>query len=213
MSSFANISFFKSAAKSADLDFPSAGEVAFVGRSNAGKSSALNALVNRKRLAFTSRTPGRTQQINFFLLGDAKFLVDLPGYGYAKVAKSEHRRWGDFLSDYLASRIPLKGLVLIMDARRPFTELDTQLLDWFSPRGLPVHLLLTKSDKLNRDAQSRCLRDAQARLSAYGPSFSASLYSSPQAIGRDVLAGRIAVWLDLRKNTARSASLLAARTP
>lgn len=199
MATLAQASFYKSAAARADLDFPSAGEVAFVGRSNAGKSSAINTLVNRKRLAFTSRTPGRTQQINFFALGDANYLVDLPGYGYAKVAKSEHQRWGGFLTEYLQTREPLKALVLIMDARHLFTSLDQQMLAWFAPRKLPVHVLLTKSDKLNRQEQHACLRDAALRVSDYGPGVTVSLFSSLKASGVETLADKIQVWLDLKK--------------
>lgn len=213
MASLAQASFFKSAAARADVDFPSAGEVAFVGRSNSGKSSALNTLVNRKRLAFTSRTPGRTQQINFFDLGDAKYLVDLPGYGYAKVAKSEHKRWGGFLTEYLQAREPLRALVLIMDARHTFTVLDLQMLDWFAPRQLPVHVLLTKADKLNRQEQQACLRDAKARVSQYGPDVTASLFSSLKAIGVETLADKVSGWLDLQKKSREERKLFAATTP
>ncbi|MBL8381366.1 MAG: YihA family ribosome biogenesis GTP-binding protein [Burkholderiales bacterium] len=213
MASLAQVSFYKSAAARTDLDFPSAGEVAFVGRSNAGKSSAINTLVNRKRLAFTSRTPGRTQQINFFALGDAKYLVDLPGYGYAKVAKSEHQRWGGFLTEYLQAREPLKALVLIMDARHMFTSLDQQMLAWFAPRQLPVHVLLTKSDKLNRQEQQACLREAALKASDYGPGVTVSLFSSLKASGVDALAEKVRDWLDLKKKRGEEQKLFAATAP
>ncbi|MFN0164140.1 MAG: ribosome biogenesis GTP-binding protein YihA/YsxC [Burkholderiales bacterium] len=213
MASLAQASFLKSAVALADLDFPSAGEVAFVGRSNSGKSSAINTLVNRKRLAFTSRTPGRTQQINFFDLGDAKYLVDLPGYGYAKVAKSEHKRWGGFLTEYLQAREPLKALVLIMDARHTFTVLDLQMLEWFVPRQLPVHVLMTKSDKLNRQEQQVCLRNAEARVSDYGPGVTVSLFSSLKASGVEHLAEKVGNWLDLQIKSREERRHFAATTP
>src|SRR5512145_2658585 len=113
-------------------------EVAFAGRSNAGKSSAINAMTNRRRLAFVSKTPGRTQQINFYALGGARYLVDLPGYGYARVPGEVQQRWGRVLSAYLQRRASLQGLVLIMDVRNPFTPLDRSLLAWFAPTGKPV---------------------------------------------------------------------------
>jgi len=141
-------------------------EVAFVGRSNAGKSTAVNVLCNQKRLAFASNTPGRTQHLNYFQVGkiDAPlgFLVDLPGYGYAAVPDAARKHWGQLLAGYVESREPLAGLVVIMDSRRPFTELDQQLLDWFAPTGKPVHILLTKADKLNKQEQNRTLADAHA---------------------------------------------------
>ena len=124
-------------------------EIAFAGRSNAGKSSAINSLTNRSRLAFVSKTPGRTQNLNFFQL-DTGFLVDLPGYGYAKVPPEVRQHWEGLLSTYLQTRESLHGMVLIMDVRHPLTPLDRQMLDWFSPTGKPVHILLTKSDKLSR---------------------------------------------------------------
>lgn len=189
--------FFTTAASAADLSFPSAAEVAFVGRSNSGKSSAINTLANRRQLAFSSKTPGRTQQINFFAVGEDRFLVDLPGYGYAKVQKSERRRWMGFLGSYLQTREPLAGLVLIMDARHPLTELDRQLLQWFLPRAIPVHVLLTKADKLIRSEQTRTLREVRAALAEFGDMCSASLFSSLAKSGTAEAAGVIEGWLGL----------------
>lgn len=140
-------------------------EVAFAGRSNAGKSSAINALTLRHRLAFASKTPGRTQHINYFSLGDEGFLVDLPGYGYAQVPKAVKMHWQQLLADYLASRMSLASLVLLMDIRHPLTLLDQQLLDWFTPRGKPVMVLLTKSDKLSRGARLQTAREVRKTLS------------------------------------------------
>ena len=195
MSFLHRATFFTTAASLSDLTFPCAAEVAFVGRSNSGKSSAINTLANQRRLAFTSKTPGRTQQLNFFRLGSDKFLVDLPGYGYAKVQKTEHRRWGGFLSGYLESRNQLAGMVLIMDARRPLTEMDCQMLAWFTPRGIPVHALLTKADKLVRNEQTRVLRQVEVALAQYGPTCSASLFSSLKKTGIETVTKVLGNWL------------------
>ncbi|UXY16155.1 ribosome biogenesis GTP-binding protein YihA/YsxC [Chitiniphilus purpureus] len=133
-------------------------EVAFAGRSNAGKSSAINTLADHTRLAFVSKTPGRTQHINYFDFGGDRRLVDLPGYGYAEVPAAVRAHWEKLLGQYLMTRQNLIGLVLIMDARRPLTERDRNMLDWFRPTGKPVHCLLTKADKLSRQAQTAALR-------------------------------------------------------
>ncbi len=143
-------------------------EVAFAGRSNAGKSSAINALTLRQRLAFSSKTPGRTQHINYFRLGEDGFLVDLPGYGYAEVPKTVKLHWQRLLADYLAHRAPLSGLVLLMDIRHPLTILDQQLLTWFAPRGKPVIVLLTKSDKLSRGARMEAAQSVRKALDGMG---------------------------------------------
>ena len=123
-------------------------EVAFVGRSNSGKSSAINTLANHKRLAFVSKTPGRTQLINFFTITQGRTLVDLPGYGYAKVPPAVKAHWTELLAAYVSTRKALKGLVIIMDSRHPMRDLDTELLNWYRPTNKPVHVLLTKSTTL-----------------------------------------------------------------
>ena len=153
-----------SVARSQELPSATLREVAFAGRSNAGKSSAINVLADQNRLAFVSKTPGRTQLINFFRCGDAGYLVDLPGYGYAQVPEAVRRQWRGLLEDYLTRRASLVGLVLIMDARHPLTELDRQMLAWFAPTGRPVHVLLTKSDKLTRSEAALDLVAHQAGL-------------------------------------------------
>ncbi|MBL8525874.1 MAG: YihA family ribosome biogenesis GTP-binding protein [Betaproteobacteria bacterium] len=153
-------------------------EVAFVGRSNAGKSSAINTLANHKRLAFVSKTPGRTQLINFFSLGDDRSLVDLPGYGYAQVPARVKAHWQGVLAAYVSSRLALKGLVLIMDARHPLKPLDLQLLDWYLPTGKPVHCLLTKSDKLSRNEQSLTLQKVRQQMKAANHQSTVQLFSS-----------------------------------
>lgn len=153
-------------------------EVAFVGRSNAGKSSAINTLANHKRLAFVSKTPGRTQLINFFSLGDDRSLVDLPGYGYAQVPAKVKAHWQGVLAAYVSSRLALKGLVLIMDARHPLKPLDLQLLDWYLPTGKPVHCLLTKSDKLSRSEQALTLQKVKQQMKAANHQSTVQLFSS-----------------------------------
>lgn len=147
---YAKAVFLKSAAKVAQLPEDSGYEVAFAGRSNAGKSSALNCLTGIKGLARTSKTPGRTQLINLFNLDDERRLVDLPGYGYAKVALQVKMEWQKHLAHYLDIRKSLKGLVLLMDIRHPLKDLDQMMIDWALNRELPVHILLTKADKLSR---------------------------------------------------------------
>lgn len=142
--------FLKSAARVNQLSEDSGYEVAFAGRSNAGKSSALNCLTNNKNLARTSKTPGRTQLINLFSLDEQRRLVDLPGYGYAKVAMEVKLEWQKNLAHYLEARQCLRGLILLMDVRHPLKDLDQILVNWALHRELPVHILLTKADKLSR---------------------------------------------------------------
>jgi GTP-binding protein len=177
-----------------DLPLHGGKEVAFAGRSNAGKSSAINTLANYTRLAFTSKTPGRTQHINYFELGDARFLVDLPGYGYAKVPPDIQQHWQELLGRYLQTREALCGLVLIMDARHPLTPLDEYMLDWFAPTGKPVHVLLTKSDKLSRQQATLTLRRVKSHLDAHYPNCSVQLFSSLKKMGVDEAENVIAGW-------------------
>lgn len=180
---------------------PAAGpEVAFAGRSNAGKSSAINALVGHVRLAFVSKTPGRTQMINFFALPRERFLVDLPGYGYAKVPEKERERWGEVISHYLAERSSLCGLVAIMDVRHPLTPLDRQLLDWFLPGGRPVHILLTKADKLSRQQATKQLQAVQREIA--GSTVSAQLFSSLNRNGVEEAAQVIESWFAAQEKEA-----------
>ncbi|HAT6978677.1 TPA: YihA family ribosome biogenesis GTP-binding protein [Legionella pneumophila] len=150
INSYSKAVFLKSAARVNQLPEDSGYEVAFAGRSNAGKSSALNCLTNNKNLARTSKTPGRTQLINLFSLDEQRRLVDLPGYGYAKVAMEVKLEWQKNLAHYLETRQCLRGLILLMDVRHPLKDLDQILVNWALHRELPVHILLTKSDKLSR---------------------------------------------------------------
>ena len=139
-------------------------EVAFAGRSNAGKSSALNAIAGRKDLARTSKTPGRTQLINFFGLDGAERLVDLPGYGFAKVPERMRAHWRELLTRYIEARDSLAGLVIVMDSRHPLTDFDIQMLDWSRGHGLATHLLLTKADKLSRGESAAALKQVRAAV-------------------------------------------------
>ena len=193
---FDDIDFFATAAQASDLPAASGVEVAFAGRSNSGKSSALNALARRHRLAFVSKTPGRTQQINFFSLGAGRFLVDLPGYGYAQVPGAMKRHWQQLLSGYLQTRGQLRGLVVVMDVRHPLTPLDRQLLDWFAPTGRPVHVLLTKTDKLSKQEAIRQLRSVGERLPARYPGSSAQLFSATTKQGVDEAEALLAKWFE-----------------
>lgn len=170
-------------------------EVAFVGRSNAGKSSAINALCDHTRLAYVSKTPGRTQHLNYFAVGAGAYLVDLPGYGFAKAPDDVRRSWDGLISPYLAERPQLAGLVVIMDARHPLTGLDVQLLEWFLPTGTPVHVLLSKADKLTRQAQAKTLQEVRAALARFGGQVSAQLFSSLKKSGVDDARTVILGWL------------------
>ena len=173
-----------------ELPAPAAPELAFAGRSNAGKSSAINSLVGRRRLAFVSKTPGRTQLINFFSLGSDAFLVDLPGYGYAGVPGEVRRHWEHLVGSYIAERASLAGVVVVMDARHPLTALDRQLLDWLRGASRPTHILLTKADKLSKQAAQATLAGVRRETSAHWPGTSVQLFSSlkSQGIGEAVEA-------------------------
>lgn len=176
-------------------------EVAFAGRSNAGKSSAINALTNQKQLARASKRPGRTQMINFFSLGNPdQRLVDLPGYGYAAVPEAMKIVWQKELENYLIHRKSLQGLVLLMDIRHPLQHFDVMMLEWAYSRHLFVHVLLTKSDKLNRGPASKVLLDVQQQLHKMKLNFSIQLFSSMNKQGLEelasIMAGRLNYTLD-----------------
>lgn len=192
---FQNAQFLASAHYLRDLPPATGLEVAFAGRSNAGKSSALNTLANHNRLAFVSKQPGRTQLINFFTLGNDKHLVDLPGYGYAKVPEALRAHWQHVLSQYLSERISLKGLVLVMDSRHPLTPLDRQMLDWFCPTGNPVHVLLTKSDKLSRNEANQTLMKVRKELETVWGNCTVQLFSSLKKQGVEEAEKIIGAWL------------------
>jgi len=176
-------------------------EVAFVGRSNAGKSSAINTLANHVRLAYTSKTPGRTQHLNYFSLGNDSYIVDLPGYGYAKVPPEAKRHWEALLSTYLQKREELSGLIVIMDVRRPLLELDETMLDWFATTGKPIHILLTKSDKLSRQQSTATLMKVKVYLAENYPQCSVQLFSSLKKQGVEQAEAVIAGWLKADDNS------------
>lgn len=172
-------------------------EVAFAGRSNAGKSSAINALTQQNALARTSRTPGRTQLINFFSVmnDESRRLVDLPGYGYAKVPEAVKLEWQKHLAEYLRNRFSLRGLVLLMDVRHPLTEFDQMMLDYADQRGMPVHILLTKADKLKKGPASAALQKVRSRLKEWEDLVSVQLFSSLKRDGVDTLSQKLNQWL------------------
>lgn len=171
-------------------------EVAFIGRSNAGKSSALNVITGIKGLARTSKTPGRTQMINFFSLdNDCKCrLVDLPGYGYAKVPLMVKERWELLIDEYLRKRKSLKGLVVIMDIRHPLKEMDRAVIDWAMKCKIPIHILLTKTDKLSASAAKKTLKEVQEALKRYGKRISMQLFSSMDRTGLDDVKAVLDAW-------------------
>ena len=175
-------------------------EVAFAGRSNAGKSSALNALCQQNALARVSKTPGRTQQLVFFGLPphENKYLVDLPGYGYAKVPQDLQAHWQAFLDGYFGSRMALAGLVVVMDIRHPLKDYDRSMIGYAMQRGLPAHALLTKADKLSRSAAMNTVQAVRKDLSAtYGDSVSVQAFSGETKQGVDELRAIVAGWLQI----------------
>lgn len=169
-------------------------EVAFAGRSNAGKSSAINVLTAQNRLARTSKTPGRTQLINFFGVEEGRYLVDLPGYGYAKVPLSVKDQWQEHLERYLNERQALVGLVLLTDIRHAFKDFDLMMIRWAAQTNLPIHVMLTKADKLKRGAAQNALLAARKELEEF-PNASLQLFSSLQRSGLDTLEAVLDRWL------------------
>lgn len=216
--------FFTTVNHLRDLPKTQVPEIAFAGRSNAGKSSAINILCNQKKLAFASKTPGRTQHINYFSIGGAHvgqhrkdptkvdeiraLLVDLPGYGYAEVPGEAKLHWNELLGSFIQTREQLTALVLIMDSRRPFTDLDIQMLEWFAPTGKPIHCLLTKADKLNRNESTNALRLARTVLSSYVDEqgqpfpFTVQLFSALKRTGIEEANTRILDLLGLSEEPA-----------
>jgi GTP-binding protein len=197
MKAFSQAQFLASSAGPADLPPPGPPELAFAGRSNVGKSSAINALTGRKRLAFTSKTPGRTQTINFFELGPDARLVDLPGYGYAKVPQAMRAGWRTLVGSYIRSRATLAGVVLVMDARHPLTELDLQLIEFLGDVRLLA--LLSKADKLSRAEQAKTLSQVSAAIQA-----EVRLFSSLTRQGVDECRDLLERWLDSPARSGRS---------
>ena len=192
---FQRASFLTSVPKTHLAPDDSGAEVAFAGRSNAGKSSALNSITAQRSLARTSKTPGRTQQINFFDLGDNRRLVDLPGYGFAKVPKAMKEQWQRDLGEYLRVRESLRGLILLMDCRHPLTENDRGMLAWSAEADLPVHVLLTKADKLKPGVRNSVLSNVQEQLADLHPEASVQLFSALKKFGVDEARQQLTDWL------------------
>ncbi len=170
-------------------------EVAFAGRSNAGKSSALNRLTGIKSLARTSKTPGRTQLINYFSLDNSRYLVDLPGYGFAKVPLKVRQQWERNLGEYLRERKALKGLIILMDIRHPMTDNDRQMVEWSRYIDLPIHILLTKADKLKRGAAMNTLHKVRGILKEEFPEITTQIFSATKGTGLEEARARITDWL------------------
>ena len=188
--------YLGSAHRLAELPEEDGFEVVFAGRSNSGKSSALNAIVGQKALARTSKTPGRTQLINFFQVSEGRRLVDLPGYGYARVPAATREHWRGLLEAFLTRRQSLRGLIMLMDVRHPFTELDDQMLRWSRSRSLPVHVLLTKADKLKRGKATSVLRESSRRLDSQ-QEHSIQLFSATTRQGLAEVRAVLDGWLQL----------------
>jgi GTP-binding protein len=192
---YRSAAFLTSASKLAQCPPDDGWEVAFAGRSNAGKSSAINSLTGNKKLAKTSKTPGRTQLINFFSLSESQRLVDLPGYGFAKVPHSVKREWTKNLENYLQQRQSLRGLVLMMDVRHPLQPFDNQMLNWALAAGMPVHILLTKADKLKRGPANNALLKVRAALREHDDLVSVQLFSALKHSGHAELVEVLTAWL------------------
>ncbi|MEE4250292.1 MAG: ribosome biogenesis GTP-binding protein YihA/YsxC [Alcanivoracaceae bacterium] len=191
------IRFDKSAQKLAQCPPDEGLEIAFAGRSNAGKSSAINRLCGQKSLARTSKTAGRTQLLNFFAVDEGRRIVDLPGYGYAKVDRSTRDAWQKEIDGYLSGRECLKGLILLMDVRHPLKDFDQMIIQWAAEANMPLHLLLTKADKLSYGVAKNALLKTAKQLSSHRAPLSLQLFSSTNGMGCDQAWDKIGEWLDL----------------
>lgn len=194
---FANASFSLSAATSASLPNDQGTEIAFAGRSNAGKSSTINKLCGQKQLARTSKTPGRTQLINFFTLNKTAMLVDLPGYGYAKASQAKQKQWTELLEYYFSYRQALQGTVIVMDIRHPLQAADCSMIDWCLHHQSEVHILLNKADKLSRNKAMQQLLMTQKNLSTtVSKEISVQLFSATSGLGMDECYKKMSTWLN-----------------
>ena len=194
MSQYAQAAFIKSANAPSQFVADEGAEVAFAGRSNAGKSSAINVIVNRRQFARTSKTPGRTRLVNFFSLRDAQRLVDLPGYGFAKVAAGMRNHWADLMADYFETRKSLSGMFLIVDIRRQLRDFDRQMLAFADSVGLPTHVLLTKTDKLKRGQAATALLEVRRDL---GDTATVQHFSALNRLGEGEARARLEEFLAL----------------
>lgn len=191
--------FIKSVPGIADAPADSGIEIAFAGRSNAGKSSAINVLSRQKSLARTSKTPGRTQLLNFFEIDERRRFVDLPGYGYAKVPPDVKKKWHQMMEKYLSKRQSLKGIVLVMDVRHPLTDFDWQMIDWSEYTKIPLHILLTKSDKLSYGAAKNVLLTVQKELQETEVSVTVQLFSALKKTGIGEVHQVLDEWFEFEK--------------
>jgi GTP-binding protein len=193
---YRNAHFLTSASTLSQCPEDTALEVAFIGRSNAGKSSAINVLTEQPKLARTSKTPGRTQLLNYFEIAEDRYLVDLPGFGYAKVPPKLKLKWQKELTRYLEERQSLQGVILLVDIRHLFKDSDMMIIDWASRAEMPLHILLTKSDKLKHGAAKATLLSAQKELNPFGELISLQLFSALKASGVDGLRKQLNIWLN-----------------
>ena len=188
--------FLRSASTEKDFPVDITAEIAFCGRSNAGKSSAINTLCNQNSLARTSKTPGRTQLINFFRLDGDTCLVDLPGYGYAKAPVKVQQQWQKLMETYLIHRKPLCGLVLLMDIRHPLTKIDWTMIRWTDHNHLPLYVLLTKADKVNRNHKVKTMTQVSSKLEQEGFDCGIQTFSATKKVGLSQAQNKIRSWLD-----------------
>ncbi len=193
---FTKAQFLRSASSAGDFPIDAGAEIAFCGRSNAGKSSAINALCNQNNLARTSKTPGRTQLINFFTLDGDTRLVDLPGYGYAKAPVNVQRHWHELMETYLVNRQVLYGLVLLMDIRHPLTEIDWKMIHWSQHYQLPLYVLLTKADKVKRGKMMQTVTKVAAQLEQEMPETAIQVFSATKKMGVSQAQNHLANWLE-----------------
>ncbi|MDX1487125.1 MAG: ribosome biogenesis GTP-binding protein YihA/YsxC [Acidiferrobacterales bacterium] len=210
---FAPIRFGLSAVRLVQLPPDTGAEVAFFGRSNAGKSSAINAITGRKALARTSKTPGRTTAINVFFIDDRRRLVDLPGFGYARVSQTSQRQWQGLLARYLQTRVSLRGLVLVVDIRRGLTAYDTELLTWCHNSRVLAHVLLSKCDKLNRADRTVARKQVEQALGGFTPRVSLQLFSALKCVGVAEARRMLAHWLAIPANKQKKAPANKGREP
>ena len=188
MLGFENIKFIKSANQVSQFPENSGNEIAFVGRSNAGKSTVLNVIFNRKNIAKTSKTPGRTQLVNFFKLDDDSCIVDLPGYGFANVSREKRSQWDQLISNYFKTRAALTGVFLVVDGRRGITDLDRVFIDFYLPLEKSLHVLINKSDKLNKSEQTLVLEQYESYL---GEVATIQLFSGTKKMGIEIAQNRL----------------------
>ena len=194
---YQNMKFMLSAVRMSDAPADEGWEVAFAGRSNAGKSSGLNALASQNNLARTSKTPGRTRELNYFELDPQRRIVDLPGYGYAKVSRQMQNQWRRLLDDFLQTRQSLRGILVFMDIRHPLTDFDLQLIDWCEYRQLPLHILLTKADKLGYGAAKSTLLNVQREIQPATMPATAQTFSALKKTGLDQAYEVLDSWFQL----------------